>query len=40
MALHTSRREFAVLPINAVLIALQVLVAWGRTKKAPIAPRR
>ena len=39
-ALHASRGEFAVLPINATLIALQLFVAWGRSKKAPIAPRR
>lgn len=40
IALHTSRGEFAVLPMNFALIALQVFVVWGRTKKAPIAPRR
>ncbi|HEY8358089.1 MAG TPA: DoxX family protein [Ramlibacter sp.] len=40
MVLHTSRGEYAVLPINLVLIALQVFVIWGRSKKAPIAPRR
>lgn len=36
---HISRGEFAVLPFNVVLIALSVWVAWGRTRKAPIAPR-
>ena len=40
IVLHTSRGEFGVLPINVALIAMQVFVAWGRTKKAPIAPRR
>ena len=40
IALHTSRGEFGVLPINFALIALQLFVIWGRTKKAPIAPRR
>ncbi len=39
MGLHASRGEFGVLPINAILIALQLFVIWGRTKKAPIAPR-
>ena len=39
MGLHVSRGEFGVLPINAILIALQLFVIWGRTKKAPIAPR-
>ena len=39
IVLHASRGEFGVLPINAVLIALQLFVIWGRTKKAPIAPR-
>ncbi len=36
---HVSRGEFANLPVNVVLGALGVLVAWGRTRKAPIAPR-
>ena len=40
IVLHASRGEFAVLPINVTMIALQVFVAWGRSKKAPIAPRR
>ncbi|HYF43327.1 MAG TPA: DoxX family protein [Ramlibacter sp.] len=39
MVLHASRGEFGVLPINAILIALQLFVIWGRTRKAPIAPR-
>ena len=39
IVLHASRGEFGVLPINAILIALQLFVIWGRTKKAPIAPR-
>src|SRR3954463_12316202 len=39
MALHASRQEFGMLPINATMIALQMFVAWGRIKKAPIAPR-
>lgn len=36
---HTFRGEFEVLPVNFVLFALAVLVIWGRTKKAAIAPR-
>jgi putative oxidoreductase len=37
--LHSVRGEFEVLPMNVILFALAVLVIWGRTNKAPIAPR-
>lgn len=36
---HASRGEFSMLPMNVILIALAVLVVWGRTKKAPITAR-
>lgn len=36
---HASRGEFAVLPTNAIYIALALIVLWGRGRKAPIAPR-
>lgn len=36
---HTVRGEFEVLPMNAILFALAAFVIWGRSKKAPIAPR-
>lgn len=36
---HASRGEFAVVPMNLVLIGLALFVAWGRTRKAPIAAR-
>ena len=36
---HTYRGEFEVLPVNFVLFALAILVVWGRSKKAVIAPR-
>lgn len=36
---HIFRGEFEVLPVNLVLFALAVLVAWGRSRKAPITPR-
>ncbi|SFT15935.1 DoxX-like family protein [Sulfitobacter marinus] len=36
---HVFRGEFEVVPVNAVLFALAALVIWGRTNKAPIAPR-
>lgn len=39
MLLHASRGEFAILPVNLVLLALSLLVLWGRTRKAPILPR-
>ena len=38
-ALHFSRGEFAVLPVNLLLLALSLFVLWGRTRKVPIAPR-
>ncbi|AOW14695.1 hypothetical protein LPB72_04995 [Hydrogenophaga crassostreae] len=40
MVFHASRGEFAVLPFNAVLLALALFIAWGRASKAPIAVRR
>lgn len=39
IALHVSRSEWMVLPLNAVLIALSAFVLWGRSKRAPIHPR-
>ena len=36
---HSSRGEAQVVPVNLVLGALAAFVAWGRGKKAPIAPR-
>ncbi len=36
---HAMRGEFDVLPLNAVYIALALIVLWGRGRKAPIAPR-
>jgi len=36
---HIVRGEFEVVPVNVVLLALAALVVWGRTNKAPIAPR-
>lgn len=38
-ALHFSRGEFGILPVNLVLLALSLFVLWGRSRKAPIAPR-
>lgn len=40
IAFHSSRGEFSVLPLNFVLLALSLFVLWGRSKKAPILPRR
>ncbi|GAB4086017.1 DoxX family protein [Myceligenerans cantabricum] len=37
---HFARGEGADTPINVVLIALAVFIAWGRRAKAPVAPRR
>ncbi|MFK8033906.1 MAG: DoxX family protein [Hyphomicrobiales bacterium] len=36
---HFTRSEFEVLPMSVILFALAALVIWGRSKKAPIAPR-
>ena len=36
---HLQRGETGALPINIVLGGLAAFVAWGRWKKAPIAPR-
>jgi hypothetical protein len=36
---HLSRGEAAVVPLNAVLLALSAFILWGRGKQAPIAPR-
>ncbi len=36
---HIVRGEFEVVPVNLVLFALAAFVIWGRTNKAPIAPR-
>ena len=36
---HASRGEFAVLPVNLVLLALSAFVLWGRSKKVPVVPR-
>jgi hypothetical protein len=38
-AFHASRGELGVVPVNLVLGGLAAFVAWGRWKKAPIAPR-
>jgi DoxX-like family len=37
---HVSRGELQMLPPSLVLGAFAAFVAWGRFKKAPIAPRR
>lgn len=40
MVFHASRGEWMILPMNAVLFALAVFVAFGRGRYAPIKPRR
>lgn len=37
--LHTMRGEYGVLPVNLVLLAVALLVVWGRLSKAPITSR-
>jgi len=36
---HLARGEVQMLPITIVLATLAAFVAWGRFRKAPIAPR-
>lgn len=38
-AFHTSRGEFAMLPVNALLLSLSAFILWGRNTRVPIAPR-
>lgn len=38
-ATHASRGELGVLPVNATILSMLALVAYGRAKKAPIAAR-
>ncbi len=37
--LHVSRAEYPFIGVNVMYIALLSFIAWGRFKKAPIAPR-
>lgn len=36
---HAMRGEWSSIGTNAVILALALFVVWGRTKRAPIAPR-
>ncbi|MCY0096739.1 DoxX family protein [Hoeflea ulvae] len=36
---HAYRGEFAALPFNLIYLGLAVLIIWGRSSKAVIAPR-
>lgn len=36
---HLARGEGASTPFNVLLVALSLFVAWGRHRRAPIAPR-
>lgn len=36
---HASRAEFAAIGVNAIFILFLVFIAWGRSKKAPIAAK-
>jgi len=36
---HVPRGEFAALPMNFALGAVALFIAWGRWRKAPVAPR-
>lgn len=40
MLMHAARGEFAVLPVNVVVLSLTLFVAWGRFRAAPIEARR
>lgn len=39
LGFHVMRGELNFVPVNVVLAGLAAFVAWGRFKKAPIAPR-
>lgn len=39
LALHVSRGELAMIPVNLTLGALAAFVAWGRGVAAPVSPR-
>ena len=36
---HGSRGEFSAIGVNVVMIAMFAFIAWGRSKKAPIAAK-
>jgi uncharacterized membrane protein YphA (DoxX/SURF4 family) len=36
---HINRGEYSAIGMNALLIALALFIAWGRTKKVPITPK-
>ena len=36
---HISRGENGAIGMNIILIAIALFIAWGRSKKAPIAPK-
>ena len=36
---HAVRGEYSALPTTIILAAIGIFIAWGRLKKAPIAPR-
>ncbi|WP_417603343.1 DoxX family protein [Owenweeksia hongkongensis] len=36
---HGSKGEFAAIGANAVIMAVALFVAWGRSKKVPIQPK-
>lgn len=36
---HAARGEFAVMPVPLTLGAMALFIVWGRTSRAPIAPR-
>jgi len=38
-AFHVSRGEFSAIGMNVVLIAIALFIAWGRSKKEPIAAK-
>lgn len=40
MLLHVVRGEYAVIGANLMLGAAAIFIVWGRTRRAPIAPRR
>ena len=39
LVFHLSRGEFEAAPMNVILFGILAFIAWGRSKKAPIAPK-
>jgi putative oxidoreductase len=39
LGFHVSKGEYFMIPMNLILASICLFIAWGRFKKAPIAPK-